>query len=455
MAKAQMSKALVADLYEFTMAASYYRERMFEPATFSLFIREYHPDRGFFVSAGLEEVLSDLESFCFTGEEVDYLEATCLFPYDFILYLQDLRFSGDVHAIPEGHIFFKNEPFIEITAPLIEAQIVETSVINTLNLHVTLASKAARCILAARGRPLVDFSLRRTQGVDAGLAAARSSYIVGFSSTSNVLAGSIYGIPTSGTMAHSYITSFQEEIEAFRAFARAFPENTVLLIDTYDTLEGARKAAVIGKEMVDRGGNLKGVRIDSGDIAGLSRGVRKILDDAGLPNVMIFASGGLDEYGIADIIDRGGDIDAFGVGTKMGVSADAPYTDSAYKLVAYHGRPVLKLSSGKATLVCDKQVYRIKDPASGIILADIIALRGEPRKGEPMLEHVMTKGRRIRPQESLDRIRDRFGEELLRLHDCYKTLKDPPHFPVGLSPILANLQERAVSSVSERELGKD
>jgi len=253
-------------------------------------------------------------------------------------------------------------------------------------------------------------------------------------------------------MAHSYITSFSSELEAFRAFSRAFPENTVLLIDTYDTLEGACKAAVVGKEMLKRGNRMKGVRLDSGDIADLSKGVRQILKKAGLHDVLIFASGGLDEYGIADILDRGGDVDAFGVGTKMGVSADAPYTNSAYKLVAYNGRPVLKLSKGKKTLVCDKLVYRVFE--SGKMVADRIALRSEKGFGEPVLVQVMKNGERIRPDESLETVRERFLGEFSALDNCCKVLTDPPQYPVGLSPILERLQERAVTAVRKRELGE-
>jgi len=283
-------------------------------------------------------------------------------------YLSTLRFTGDVFAIPEGRIFFKDEPILEITAPIIEAQLVEPFVINVINFQTTIATKASRCVYAARGRKLVDFSLRRTQGVDAGLKVARASYIVGFGGTSNVLAGKLYNIPVFGTMAHSFITSFKKEIDAFRAFSKIFPQNTVLLIDTYDTIIGAHKAAIIGKELLYQGKKLKGVRLDSGDMAPLSKEVRQVFKEAGLNNVMIFASGGFDEYKIAKVLEQGAEIDAFGVGTKMGVSADAPYTDIAYKLVEYDGRPVLKLSMGKKTLVGQKQAFAQKSLMANLFL---------------------------------------------------------------------------------------
>jgi len=353
--------ALLTDFYEFTMAACYYHRQMFAPATFSLFIREYPTNRGYFVSMGLEDVLEFLESFHFSQKDLDYLKSLSFFSDDFLHHLSTLRFTGNVFAIPEGRIFFKDEPILEITAPIIEAQLVETFVMNIVNLQVTVASKAARCVYAAKGRDVVDFSLRRTQGIDAGLKVARASYIVGFAGTSNVLAGKLYNIPIFGTMAHSFVTSFEREIDAFRTFAEMFPENTVLLIDTYDTIVGAHKAAIVGKEMLNGGKKLKGVRLDSGNMVSLSKEVRAVLKEAGLNNISIFASGGFDEYKIAQVIKEGAEIDAFGVGTKMGVSADAPYTDIAYKLVYYDGRPVLKLSTGKKTLVGEKQVFRIKE----------------------------------------------------------------------------------------------
>jgi len=444
--------ALLTDLYELTMSAAYFRSGMFEPATFSLFIRKYPKDRGYFVSAGLEDVLSFLESFHFAGEDLNYLESTGLFSTDLLHYLSGLRFSGSVHAIPEGRLFFKDEPVIEVTAPIIEAQIVETFIINAINLQVSIATKASRCFHAAAGRKLVDFSLRRTHGPDAGMRVARASYIAGFEGTSNVLAGKVYGIPISGTMAHSFVTSFEEEIDAFRAFAEAFPEKTVLLIDTYDTVVGARKALTVAEEMRKRGNRLVGVRLDSGDMVKLSKEVRSILDEAGFSDVSIFASGAFDEHKIADYMERGAMINAFGVGTKMGVSADAPYLDCAYKLVQYDGRPVLKLSSGKKTLVSEKQVFRQKD--NNRLAGDTIALRDERLEGTPLLNCVMKNGERLHPPESLHTIRDRFREEFGMLDNAFKRLKNPEAFPVEVSGALEDLQKRSVQRVKEKELGE-
>ena len=444
--------ALITDFYEFTMAACYYQKKMFAPATFSLFIREYPPNRGYFVSAGLEDVLEFLESFHFNQEDLDYLDSLSFFSKDFLHYLSTLRFTGDVFAIPEGRLFFKDEPILEITAPIIEAQLVETFVMNAINLQVTIATKAARCVHAAKGKKLVDFSLRRTQGIDAGLKVARASYIAGFIGTSNVLAGKLYNIPVFGTMAHSFVTSFEREIDAFRAFAEMFPEDTVFLIDTYDTIIGAHKAAIVGKEMLNRGKKLKGVRLDSGDMASLSKEVKAIFKEAGLNDISIFASGGFDEYKIAKVIEEGAEIDAFGVGTKMGVSADAPYADIAYKLVNYDGRPVLKLSTGKRTLVGEKQVFRITDGNS--LKKDIIALRDEELEGESLLKPVMKKGKRLQSSPSLNEIRERFQLEFSMLDDTYKRLVNPETFPVELGPKLEALQKQVIFKVREKELGE-
>ncbi|MFW5810642.1 MAG: nicotinate phosphoribosyltransferase, partial [Thermodesulfobacteriota bacterium] len=308
---------LLTDLYQLTMAAAYYEKEMFAPATFSLFIREYPKDRGYFVSSGLTDVLDFLEGFHFDQDALNYLEKTDMFSNDFLQYLSNLHFTGDVFAMPEGRIFFKDEPVLEVTAPIIQAQLAETYIINAMSLPITIAGKAARSVAAAKGRKLIDFSLRRTQGIDAGVKVARSSYIAGFDGTSNVLAGKMFDIPTSGTMAHSYVTSFEEEIDAFRAFADVFPNNTVLLIDTFDTVNGAHKAVEVAKEMADRGEKIKGVRLDSGDMTQLSKEVRGIFKEADMEDVFIFASGGYDEYKINDAVENDAEIDGFGVGTKM------------------------------------------------------------------------------------------------------------------------------------------
>jgi len=442
--------ALLTDLYELTMAASYFENQMFEPATFSLFIRDYPPFRRYFISAGLADILEYLENLKFIPQELEYLEQTGLFRPEFLSYLEKFRFKGDVYAIPEGRLFFVNEPLMEVTASLIQAQIVETFVINAAHLQVMIATKASRCVQAAWPRKLVDFSLRRTHGKDAGMKVARASFIGGFIGTSNVLAGKVYGLPVFGTMAHSFISSFESEEDAFRAFARTFPENTVLLVDTYDTLAGTRIAADLGKEMAQAGKMLKGLRLDSGDIASLSRDVRKLLRGAGLDKVTIFASGGFDEYKIRKVLGEGGDIDSFGVGTKMGVSADAPYLDMAYKLVQYGGRPVLKLSPGKATLASEKQVFRFST-SGGKLRQDIIGLRDDDIEGsEALLEKVMSKGKANAKQPLLPQIQKRFLEEFFRLDEKYRSLdKTEEEYPVEHSPRLEELQSRLVRQLKD------
>jgi nicotinate phosphoribosyltransferase len=447
--------ALFTDLYELTMAASYFEQRMFEPATFSLFVRNYPSARNYFVSAGLDDVLGYLENLTFRPEDLTYLKKSGFFKSDFLTYLRRFRFTGEVFAIPEGRLFFINEPIIEVRAPLIEAQIIETYLINAVNLQVMIATKASRCIHAAWPRKLVDFSLRRTQGIDAGMKVARASYIGGFTGTSNVLAGKTYGIPIFGTMAHSYVTSFDQEIDAFRAYAQSFPENVVLLVDTYDTLKGAKKAVKVGKEMARKGHRLQGIRLDSGDIAGLSRKVRKILDEGGLKGAMIFASGAFDEFKIRKVLEHGGVVDSLGVGTKMGVSADAPYLDMAYKLVRYADRPVLKLSPQKQTLASDKQVFRFVTPG-GKIIRDIIALRGEKMPGgEALLKRVMRSGRRIGKAPSLKSIQKTFMSEFSCLDEAYRSIeKSNAEYPVELSPRLERLQSRIIRKIKKEELGE-
>ncbi|MDY6953281.1 MAG: nicotinate phosphoribosyltransferase [Thermodesulfobacteriota bacterium] len=436
---------LLTDLYELTMAASYFENHMKEPATFSLFIRKYPPHRAYFVAAGLEDILEYIASFQFSEGDIAFLEGTGLFSKDFLHYLKTLRFTGKIRAIPEGEIFFADEPILEVTAPVIEAQLLETLIINTVQVQTMIATKAARCVHAAEGRGLVDFSLRRTHGADAGLKVARSSYLTGFVATSNVLAGRLYGIPIAGTMAHSYVSSFGNEIEAFRAFSRSFPKKSILLIDTYDTIEGAKKAAIVGQEMAQRGERLLGVRLDSGDMTKLSREVRKILDKAGLQGSQIFASGNFDEYKIEKAIKDGAKIDAFGVGTKMGVCADAPYLDIVYKLVQYAERSIMKLSTGKVNLPGEKQVFRKVD-SQGLFMGDVIATADEiVEDGRPLLEPVMERGKLLRPHPSLEEIRKRFKESFHALDGKYKLLNKPPCYPAIPSPHLKDLQASASS----------
>ncbi len=442
---------LLADLYQFTVAQAYFDLGMFVPATFSLFIRAYPHNRGYLVSAGLEDVLEFLAGWSVSDGAIDYLDSTGRFSPPFLEHLSQLGFTGEVWAIPEGRIFFCDEPVMEVTGPIIPAQIVETYVINRVNYQTAVATKAARCVTAAGERSLSDFSMRRAQGLDASMNAARSSYMVGFSSTSNLVAGREYGIPVSGTMSHAFVTSQTDELEAFRAYARSHPDNTTLLIDTYDTIAGARKAAQVGKELEEHGYTLRAVRLDSGDYVELSRQVRGILDANSLDYVEIFASGGLDEYSIADILSEGAPIDAFGVGTRLGVSEDAPSTDLVYKLVECDGRPIKKLSPGKSYLPGPKQVFRVRN-ADGSFQGDVLTGRNEASAGEPLLSKVMEDGKPIAPPDSLERIRDRFREDIGNLPAKYKALKDPPHYPVSVGARLKKLSDQMDQDLFAREV---
>jgi nicotinate phosphoribosyltransferase len=447
---------LFTDLYELTMAASYVREGMQGEATFSLFVRKLPPGRGFLVAAGLEDVLTFLASFHFSENALQYLRSLGLFDSDFLRALRDLRFTGSVRAVPEGTVVFPDEPLLEVTAPIVEAQIVETAILNFCHLQTLLASKAVRSVLAARGRPVVDFGLRRTHGVDAGMKAARCAYIAGAAMTSNVLAGLYHGIPPTGTMAHSYVEAFPHEIDAFRAFARAFPANTTLLIDTYDTVVAAHKAVTVARELRGRGQRLAGVRLDSGDLGSLSRQVRRILDEAGLQDVRIFASGGLDEEEVDQLLEAEAPIDAFGIGTRMNVSADAPYLDMAYKLVEYAGRNVLKLSSGKETWTDEKQVYRFR-AAGGRFAGDLLAVRDEPSPGgaaEALLRTVMADGRIAEPLPPLAAVRAHCAEQVAGLPDGVRRLTDAEPYPVRYSERLVSLQHSLESEVEAAEVGR-
>ena len=435
------SLALLTDLYQLTMAQTYFQIQRLDPATFSLFIRSYPPNRGYFVAAGLQDVLEFLEQFTVDSTGIDYLHSRRLFADDFLDLLKGLKFTGDVWAIPEGRLAFKDEPFLEVTAPIIEAQIVETFIINQVNLQSLIATKAARCVHAAGGRAVVDFALRRAHGIDAGMKVARASYLAGFTGTSNVRAGQEYGIPIVGTMAHSFVSSFEQEMDAFRAFIASFPNNSILLIDTYDTLAGARKAVEIAKEMAANGQQLQGVRIDSGDLKKLAIEVRRIFDEAGLKSVKIIGSGGLDEFDLADFTVADVPYDSYGVGTKMGVSADAPWFDIAYKLVEYDERPVLKLSTGKVSWPGKKQVFRMRDER-GQLQKDVIALREENIPGaDPLLQKVMASGEVAVRCPTLEEIRDNFMGEFKRLSDPIKAIRNPASYPVEISPQLTKLRE--------------
>lgn len=439
---------LLTDLYELTMAQSYFAEGMDGDATFSLYVREYPPDRGYLVAAGIDDALDCLDGLSFDPESVDYLRDTGIFTDDFLEYLGDFRFTGCVRAMPEGSLYFADEPALEVSGPIIAAQLAETIIINQIHYQSLLATKAARCVQAARGRPIADFASRRTHGGEAALRMARVSYIAGFGATSNVLAARRYGIPPTGTMAHSYVTSFDDEAAAFRAYSRMFPDRSILLLDTYDTINAARTATVIAREMEAQGNRLTGVRLDSGDLDALSRQVRRILDDAGLGYIRIVASGGLDEYALERLVQGGAPIDMFGVGTRVGVSADAPSCDMVYKMVGYNSRPVMKLSAGKASLPGAKQVFRRYD-SDGLMAGDIIGLDGEQvADGEPLLATVIIDGQRAGAAESIASIRQRVAEGLAALPDEYKRLRGPERYPVLVSAGLKAMERRLRDAIS-------
>jgi nicotinate phosphoribosyltransferase len=438
----QASAALLTDLYELTMAASYLRRGITGPATFDLFVRHLPDNRNFLIACGLDTALEYLESMTFDSDSLGYLESLGLFGDDFLDYLAGFRFTGDVWGIPEGEAVFSCEPMVRVTGPLIEAQIVETFLLNCIGFQTSIASKAARVAIACGDRRFVDFSLRRDHGADAGLKAARASYIGGAVATSNVLAGRIYGIPVNGTMAHSYVMAFEDELQAFRAFAEDFPNDATLLIDTFDVEEGARRAVKVAQELDGGGVRLRGVRIDSGDLSELSRSVRRILDDAGLHDVSVVASGDLDEYRIRDLLAQAAPIDAFGVGTQLGTSGDAPALGGVYKLVAQDSAPKIKLSAGKATLPGRKQVYRF---AGGECYeSDLIALEDEDvAGGTPLLINVMKNGRRTSSREPLTTARERCARTLDALPTHLKSLEPAPqHYPVRISEELQALVRR-------------
>ncbi len=447
--------SLFTDFYELTMCAAYFDNKNFETATFDLFIRRLPENRSYFLFAGLEEALGYLQSIKFTEEHLAYLKVQG-FKEDFLNYLRDFKFTGEVWAVPEGTLVFPNEPLLRITAPIIEAQLVETFLLNSINLQTMIATKASRVVQAADGKAVIEFGLRREPGIDAGMKVARSSYIAGCQGTSNVLAGLAYGIPVFGTMAHSFIMSYPKEIDAFRAFAKTFPDKSTLLIDTYDDIAGAEKAAVVAKELEAKGMRLGGVRLDSGDLAQTSKKVRKILDSQNLGYAKIFASGDLDEYRISELLSLDAPIDAFGVGTKMGTSADRPYLDGIYKLcetqtVDGEFAPIMKLSKNKITLPGRKQVYRFRN-GEGAFLKDVIALADEPAEGEPMLKKVMEQGKLTDKLPSLEEIRVFAAENLAQLPQKFKALTNAPSYPVELSEKLQNLVEELKLKITEKEI---
>lgn len=440
--------ALLVDLYELTMLQAYLREDMREDAVFNLFVRRLPESRNFLLAAGLDDALESIETMRFTPEALDYLAGRPEFSYDLIDWLANFRFTGTVRAVPEGTPIFGGEPILEVIASLPEAQLLETIIMNQVHLQTVLASKAARVKLAAGGRSVVDFGLRRIHGVDAGLKAVRAFYIAGVDATSNVLAGRVYGIPVTGTLAHSYIQAHDAEPDAFRAFVQLYPETT-LLVDTYDTLDGVRNVIALARELGDAF-RVRAVRLDSGDLASLAHDTRALLDDAGLTEVKIFASGSLDENVIASIIDDHAPIDGFGVGTSMGVAVDAPALDVAYKLTEYAGTGRLKLSTGKHVLPGRKQVFRQEQ--NGAPVRDVIARADETLEGRPLLEDVMAHGRRLPAgRVPLARCRDIARAEITALPARIRALsRAEPPFPVEVSNALEGDRQAAAARVRAR-----
>lgn len=425
--------ALVVDLYELTMVEALWREGLAgRPATFSLFVRTLPPGRGYLVAAGLDDCLAWLEGLSFGDEELGALTRLGVFGADFLDWLRGLRFTGSVRAVPEGTVVFAGEPVIEVDGPMAEAQLAETYLLNQVTLQTVVATKAARCRQAAAGRALVDFSLRRTHGVDAGMKVAKVAALVGFAATSNVAAADRYGIPASGTMAHSFVQAHGDETEAFRAFARTYGDRAVLLVDTYDTARGVERAIEVALERRAAGGTIRGLRLDSGDMDALARLARRRLDEAGLDDVEVFASGGLDEHSIARLVAAGAPIDGFGVGSTLGVSADAPTVDTVYKLVAFDGRPVRKTSPGKVTWPGPKQVWRSPDWSG-----DTVAGAGEPAPGpghRPLLGEVLRDGRRTGAgSATLADARRHFESQWAGLPEGLRRLDDPDPYAVAVS----------------------
>jgi nicotinate phosphoribosyltransferase len=420
------------------MMQAYHEAGLRDEAVFSLFVRKLPPTRNYLLAAGLDEALTYLENLRFTGADLAYLASLNQFSPDFLARLETFRFEGDVYAVPEGTPVFAEEPILEVVAPVDQGQLAETYIMNQVHLQTLLASKAARVTRAAAGRAVIDFGARRIHGLDAAMKAARACFIGGAAGTSNVAAGQAYGLRVAGTMAHSFIETFDSELEAYRAFTRSFPKTT-LLVDTYDTLDGVRKVIALAQQLGDSF-QVQAIRLDSGDLAALSREARRMLDEAGLTQVSIFASGGLDEYQIARLVAAGAQIDAFGAGTAMGVSADAPSLDIVYKLTEYAGQGRLKLSTGKSIYPGRKQVFRSEE--DGRMTGDVIGRADDALDGQPLLQLVMQRGKRLQPAPSLQAIRDHAAAQLARMPAGLHELSTPSEpYPVQISSRLQKLRD--------------
>lgn len=432
---------LATDLYQLTMAAAYHAHGRNERASFELFVRRLPANRSYLVVAGLAQALDYLRHLSFSTDEIDYLRRLPTFahvPTGFFDYLRQFQFTGDVWAMPEGTIAFAGEPLLRVTAPLIEAQLVETFLLATINFQTLIATKAARIAAAAEGRGVVEFGARRCHSFGAALYAARAAFIGGCIGTSNVEAGKLFDLPVYGTAAHSFTMAFDRELDAFRAYHQVFPDSTTLLLDTYDTLNAARLATEFGPA-------LRGVRLDSGELAALAKQVRAILNEAGMQQTKIMASGDLDEFKITELLAANAPIDMFGVGTELSTSRDAPALGGVYKLVELevHGRvvPKMKLSRDKATYPFCKQVWRRLDDR-GNFIGDTITLAEETEDGsEALLQPVLRTGERTSPSPSLRAAQQRAQLQLARLPEQYKTLRAAQSYPVSFSARLAHGQQ--------------
>ncbi|RUM58425.1 MAG: nicotinate phosphoribosyltransferase [Persephonella sp.] len=429
--------SMLTDLYELTMAYVYFKTNENGRAVFNFYIRPTEK-RNFFIFAGLYELIKNILEMKFYDEDIEYLKSLNKFSDDFLDYLKKFRFSGNLFAVDEGSIVFPNEPLVQIEAPLVEAQIIETFLINSLQLPILIATKSARCYTVANNKILVDFSLRRTQGFDAGLKVAYSSYIAGFNGTSNILAGELYKIPVFGTMAHSFILAYGDEEKAFKEFAKLYPNDTVFLVDTFNTVEGIKRAVKVIKEL---GLNkLKGIRIDSGDLVELSKIGREILDMEGFKDSIIFVSGGLNEYKIEKLLREGAKIDGFGVGTELGVSADLPYLDCVYKLAEYRGKPIAKFSKNKTTFPYKKQIYRVY--RDGYIHQDTVSHFDEKLEGEPLVKQFIKDGKLVGDIPSISKIRDFTLSQIETLPPNLKDLNNYHKFLPTFTPkIIKTIEE--------------
>jgi nicotinate phosphoribosyltransferase len=440
---------LLTDLYELNMIQAYLDRGEDKEAVFEFFVRRLPARRGFLLAAGLDDALDYLGTLRFSAAEIDWLKSTGRFRDNLLDYLSRFRFTGDVHAIPEGSVCFPNEPLIRITAPLPQAQLVESRLINILHFQTLIASKAARMVLAAPGKILSDFGLRTAHGAEAGLYSARASYLAGFAGAANVLAGERYGVPIVGTMAHSFVQVHDDEMTAFENFARARPQGVILLIDTYDTEQGARKVVELVPRLKADGISIRGVRIDSGDLTAHARKVRAILDDGGLRDVIILVSGGINEDVLQGMMKEKAPIDGFGIGVNLAASVDVPALDCAYKLQEYAGKPKRKLSEGKSTWPGRKQVWRAYD-ADGHMRGDILSLENDKQPGEPLIVPVMRAGKRIAPPPTLTQIREHAAADLKRLAGPLARLESGFDYPVNIAPALSALAKQIDAKTKTR-----